>query len=247
MLIATRGLQAVGGSALVPVAMSIIANVFLDPRERAQALGAWGAVAGVGMALGPLVGGALVDAVDWRAVFWVNLPIVAVAVPAAVRVIPESRAEHARGADPLGQFLAALALGTLTFGVIEAGELGFGRLRVITCLVLAPILALAFLAVERREREPMLELRFFRSIPFSLAMATALLLFLSYAGFTFVATLYLQEARGLEPVVAGLLTLPVAVSNGVMAYVSGWLTGRVGPLPPMAGGPVLIWAAPSSS
>lgn len=242
MLIAMRGLQAVGGSALVPVAMSIIANVFTDPKERAQALGAWGAVVGVGMALGPLVGGTLVDAVDWRAVFWVNLPIVAVAVPSAIRVIPESRAAHARGADPAGQLLAALALGLLAFGIIEGGELGLGRVRVLASITLAVVLLVVFLAVERRTREPMLELRFFRSIPFSLSIAMGLLLFLSYAGFTFVATLYLQDVRGLEPVVAGLLTLPVAVSNGVMAYVSGWLTGRVGPRPPMVGGPLLIIA-----
>ena len=236
MLIAMRALQAIGGSMLAPVALSIITNTFTDPRERAQAIGVWGAVVGVGMALGPIVGGALVDAVDWRAVFWINLPVLAVTVPAVLAVVPESRARAHRGADAPGQLLAVLTLAALSLAIIEGGETSFTAPGILISFAVALLAGAAFIGTERRANDPMIELRFFRSAPFSLATLMALALFIAYAGFMFVATLYLQDARGLEPLRAGLLTLPMALSSACAAPVSGWLVGRTGARTPMLAG-----------
>ena len=117
--------QAVGGAMLNPVAMSIIRNVFEDPRERAQAIGVWGAVFGLSMALGPVLGGVLVDAFSWRAVFLVNLPVGLIAIVLTALFVPESEAPHPRRFDPVGQLLVILALASLTYAIIEGPENGW--------------------------------------------------------------------------------------------------------------------------
>src|ERR1700759_1213062 len=124
-LIAARVLQAIGGSMLNPVAMSIIRNVFDDPRERAQAIGVWGGMIGLSMALGPLVGGALVDSLGWRWVFLVNVPVGLLAVTLTAIFVPESRAPRPRRLDPVGQALVIVALSSLTYAIIEGGHVGF--------------------------------------------------------------------------------------------------------------------------
>ena len=128
-LIAFRALQGVGGSMLNPVAMSIIRNVFTDPRERAQAIGVWGGVVGISMALGPVLGGALTDVAGWRSIFWINVPIGILAIVLVARVVPESRAARPRRLDPVGQVLAMVFLATLTYAIIEAGDAGWGSPR----------------------------------------------------------------------------------------------------------------------
>jgi EmrB/QacA subfamily drug resistance transporter len=124
MLIAARVIQAIGGSMLNPVAMSIIRNVFVDARERAMAIGVWGAVFGVSMALGPVLGGVLVQISSWRAVFLVNVPVGAIAIVLTALFVPESRAGRARRIDPVGQLLVIVALATLTYGIIDAPRVG---------------------------------------------------------------------------------------------------------------------------
>ena len=123
-LIAFRMIQAVGGSMLNPVAMSIITNTFTDPRERARAIGVWGAVVGISMAAGPLVGGLLVESVGWRSIFWVNLPVGLAALLLTLRFVPESRAPKARRPDPVGQLLVIALFGSLTYAIIEAPSSG---------------------------------------------------------------------------------------------------------------------------
>src|SRR5689334_5029865 len=123
-LIAFRMVQAVGGSMLNPVAMSIITNTFTDPRERARAIGVWGAVVGISMAAGPLVGGVLVDTVGWRSIFWINLPVGLAALLLTLRFVPESRAPKPRRPDPVGQLLVIVLLGSLTYAIIEAPTSG---------------------------------------------------------------------------------------------------------------------------
>src|SRR5215211_5436628 len=120
LLVAFRVLQAIGGSMLNPVAMSIITNTFTDPRERAQAVGVWGAVFGISMALGPIVGGTLVSSVGWRSIFWINIPIGIAEILLTLRFIPESRAPRPRRFDPIGQVLVIVMLSSLTYGIIEA-------------------------------------------------------------------------------------------------------------------------------
>ncbi len=130
-LIAARALQGVGGSMLNPVAMSIITNVFTEPRERARAIGAWGAVVGISLALGPIVGGALTDAVGWRAIFWINVPIGLAAVVLTALYVPESRAPRARRIDPVGQLLVIVTLASLTYAIIEAPSAGWSSAQTI--------------------------------------------------------------------------------------------------------------------
>lgn len=233
MLIGARMLQAVGGSMLNPVAMSIITNTFHDPKARAQAIGVWGGTVGLSMALGPVIGGALVDSVGWQAIFWINIPVTLLAALLAARFIPESRAPKARRFDPVGQLLVIVLLSTMIFGIIEGRERGWTSTIVLTCFVLAVLSLLALPIYERRRREPLLDPRFFRSVPFSGAVVCAILGFAAMGGFLFLNTLYLQDARHLTPFQAGLLTLPMAGMLAVFAPISGRVVGQRGPRVPM--------------
>ncbi len=228
-LIAFRMLQAVGGSMLNPVAMSIIRNVFTDPRERAQAIGMWGATVGISLALGPVVGGALVTSAGWRSVFWINLPIGIAALALTMRFVPESRAPRPRRLDPVGQALVIVLLASLTYAIIEAPSAGWLSAQSIALFALAAVALVGLIAYESRRREPLLELRFFRSVPFSSASAIAVCSFAALGGFLFLNTLYLQEVRGLSPLEAGLYTLPIAAMTLIFAPLSGRLVGRRGP------------------
>ncbi|MEF9882817.1 MFS transporter [Streptomyces sp. P9-A4] len=223
-LIAFRAVQAVGGSMLNPVAMSIITNTFTEPAARARAIGIWGGVVGVSMAAGPLVGGLLVESVGWRAIFWVNLPVAGLALLLTLRYVPESRAPRPRRPDPVGQLLVAALLGSLTYAIIETDPLFAG--------IAAGALA-GLLLYEPRRREPLIDLRFFRSAPFSGATVVAVCAFAGFGGFLFLNTLYLQDVRGLSPLQAGLYMLPMAGMTFVFAPLSGRLTGARGPRLPL--------------
>lgn len=236
-LIAFRMLQAIGGSMLNPVAMSIIRNVFEDPRERAQAIGMWGATVGFSMALGPVVGGALVQSVGWPAVFWINVPIGLVALALTTRFVPESRAPRPRRIDPVGQVLVIVLLASLTYAIIEGPATGFLSAEILGLFALAATSLVALLLYESRRREPLLELRFFRSAPFSCASATAVASFAALGGFLFLNTLFLQEIRKLSALDAGLYTLPIAAMTVLFAPLSGRIVGRRGPrIPLLVGG-----------
>ena len=232
-LIAARVLQAVGGSMLNPVAMSIIRNVFEDPRERAQAIGMWGAVFGLSMALGPVVGGALVDAFSWRAVFFVNVPIGLAGMLLANLYVPESRAESRRRLDPAGQLLVILGLAALTYAIIDGPHAGWTSPRTLGVFALAVVSLAALIPYELRRDQPLLEVRFFRSAPFSGASAIAVLTFAGVGGFLFLNTLYLQDVRGLSPLDAGLYLLPMAAMILICAPISGRIVGSRGPRVPM--------------
>ena len=172
-LVAFRMLQAVGGSMLNPVAMSIITNTFTEPAERARAIGVWGGVFGLSMAMGPVLGGALVDTVGWRGVFWVNIPVGIAALVLTALFVPESKAPRSRRLDPFGQLLVVVLLGSVTYAVIEGPAYGWGSARIVSFLTVAVIALAVFVGYERRRREPLVDLRFFRSLPFSGATATA--------------------------------------------------------------------------
>jgi EmrB/QacA subfamily drug resistance transporter len=221
-------MQAIGGSMLNPVAMSIITNTFTDQRERAQAVGVWAAVVGISMALGPVVGGLLVDSVGWRAIFWINLPVGVAAILLTLRFIPESRAPKARRIDGVGQGLVVVLLASLTYGIIEAPDRGWGSPVIVTALALAVASLVGFLRWEGRRDEPLIDLRFFKSIPFSGAAVIAVAAFATLGGFLFLNTLYLQEVRGLSPLRAGLCTLPMAAMTMLLPPISGRLVGSRG-------------------
>ena len=236
-LIGFRALQAVGGSMLNPVAMSIVRNVFADARERAQAIGVWGAAIGFSLALGPVLGGVLVQAVDWRAIFWINIPIGLLAVVLTARFVPESRAPHPRRLDPAGQLLVIASLAALTYAIIEAPEAGWTSTQTLALFAFAAFALALLIRYELRRREPLIEPRFFRSVPFSSAAAIAVFSFAALGGFLFVNTLYLQEIRGLSALSAGLYTLPIAAMTLIFAPLSGRIVGHRGPrLPLLIGG-----------
>lgn len=231
VLVAFRALQAVGGAMLNPVAVSIITNTFTDPRERAQAIGVRGAIYGVSLALGPIVGGALVSGIGWRSIFWVNVPIGAIAILLALRYVPESRAPRARRFDPLGQALVVVLLVTLTYGIIEGPGQGWASPTIVGCFVAVAASFVGLVGWEIRHSEPLVELRFFRSIPFSSASAIAVCAFGAFGGFLFLNTLYLQDVRGLSPLHAGLETLPLAVMVMIGSLVSGRVVATRGARP----------------
>ncbi len=226
LLVAFRALQAIGGSMLNPVAMSIIRNVFTDPRERAQAIGIWGAVVGISMALGPLVGGFLVDTAGWRSVFFVNVPVGVLAVVLTRLCVPESRAPQPRRIDVVGQILVAAALASLTYTIIEGPQIGWTSLEIPALFGLSLACFVALILWELRRIQPLIEIRFFRSLPFSGASAIAVCAFGIQGGFLFLNTLYLQSVRGLSPFDAGLYLLPMAAMTLLLAPLSGMLVGR---------------------
>ncbi|GGT17962.1 MFS transporter [Streptomyces kurssanovii] len=242
-LVAFRMVQAVGGSMLNPVAMSIITNTFTDPRERARAIGVWGGVVGISMAAGPLVGGLLVDGVGWRSIFWVNLPVGLAALLLTWRYVPESRAPKARRFDPVGQLLVVVLLGSLTYAIIEAPVAGWASPLILTLAVVAALALAGLLRYEPRRAEPLIDLRFFHSLPFSGATVIAVSAFAALGGFLFVNTLYLQDVRGLTALHAGLYMLPMAGLTLVCAPLSGRLVAAYGPRPSLLAAGVTMTAS----
>jgi EmrB/QacA subfamily drug resistance transporter len=253
-LVAFRMLQAVGGSMLNPVAMSIITNTFTKPAERARAIGVWGGVFGLSMAMGPVVGGALVDSVGWRGVFWVNIPVGIAAILFTALFVPESKAARARRPDPIGQVLIIAMLGSLTYGIIEGPSYGWGSARILAFFAVTVIAVVAFLLYEPRRADPLIDIRFFRSLPFSGATLTAVSAMSALGGFLFLITLYLQDVRGFRPLIAGLFLLPMAAAMAVSAPLAGRMLARSGARAPLliagtgiAAGGVLLTQLTNSS
>jgi len=253
-LIAFRAVQAIGGSMLNPVAVSIIANTFTDDRERARALGFWGAVFGLSMALGPVLGGALVATVGWRGIFWVNIPVGIAAIVLTALVVPESRAARPRRVDPVGQVLIIVMLASLIYAIIEGPRLGWGSATILTLFGLAALAAVALGTYEPRRDDPLLDLRFFRSAPFTGTVLIAISAFSALAGFLFLNTLYLQDARHLSALHAGLYTLPMAAMTVLLAPLAGRITGQRGPRLPLlaagvmtTAGALLMWGVTATT
>ncbi|BBZ77678.1 MFS transporter [Mycolicibacterium anyangense] len=240
MLIGARLLQAIGGSMLNPVALSIISQIFVGRVERARALGIWGAVVGISMALGPIVGGLLIETVGWRAVFWINLPICAAAVLLTAIFVPETKSATMRDIDPVGQLLAVATLFGLVFVLIEGPGMGWTNPRIVAIGLTAAVAFVAFLRYESRRHDPFIDLRFFRSIPFSSATLTAVCAFAGWGSFLFMMSLYLQGERGYSAAHTGLIYLPIAVGALFFSPLSGRLVGRFGARPSLLISGVLI-------
>jgi EmrB/QacA subfamily drug resistance transporter len=253
-LIAARALQAVGGTMLNPVALAITVSTFPDPAERARAIGVFGSMSGLALALGPILGGALVDGLGWRAIFWVNVPIVVAAIVLAALFVPESRAARARRFDPVGQVLTIGVLGGLIAAIIESGRLGWTSPVILGLLTVAALSAAGILRYEPRRADPLLELRLFRSVPFSAAIVMALQALCGFSAFLFVTTQYLQDVRGLSAFTAGLCLLPVGVLVLVLSRRAGRLVGARGPRLPLMvagaalalGGAASLWLGPAT-
>jgi EmrB/QacA subfamily drug resistance transporter len=242
-LVAFRIAQGLGASMLNPVALSIITATFTDPRERARAIGLWGATVGLSLTLGPVVGGLLVGSAGWRSIFWINIPVGVAALVLSAVLIPESKAAIARRLDPVGQALVVIMLASLIFAIIEGSHRGYGSKPIIGLFVLAAVTAAILPGYERRRGQPLIDPAFFRSLPFTGAFVTAITAFLALSGFLFLNTLYLQDIRGYSALQAGLLTVPMAGGTAIASTISGRLTARHGSRPPLIAAGALIATA----
>ena len=243
VLIGARFVQAIGGSMLNPVAMSIITQVFTRRVERARAVGVWGAVVGISMALGPMVGGLLIDVIDWRAVFWINLPICAAAILLTAIFVPESRSSRMRDLDPVGQALAVTFMFAVVFALIEGRGMGWTSPATVTVFVVAAVAFVSFLGYESRRRDPFIDLRFFRSVPFASATLIAVCAFAIYGAFLFMMSLYLQGERHYSAIHTGLIYLPIALGALVFSPLSGRMVGRFGSRPSLLVAGVMLTTA----
>ncbi|HEY0937337.1 MAG TPA: MFS transporter, partial [Trebonia sp.] len=232
-LIAFRVLQGVGGSMLNPAALGIITNVFSTPRDRAKAIGVWDGVSGLSMALGPVVGGILVGSVGWRGIFWANIPVGLAAISLTALLVPDSKADHGRRADPLGQVLVIVMLASLAYAIIQGPSSGWFSPEISGFFLLSLSALGLLLWFEPRRAEPLIDFRFFKSVPFSAANATAVCAIAASAGFLFLTTLYLQDVRGFSALRAGLTLLPMPVMMAVSSPISGRIVARGGPRVPL--------------
>jgi EmrB/QacA subfamily drug resistance transporter len=237
-LIAFRGLQGIGGALLMPGTLSILTVTF-PPHERAKAIGIWAGVSGLALSLGPTLGGYLVQHVGWESVFFINVPIGIVGFLVGMRIIKESRSEHARHLDVPGLLLGTGALFSLTYALIEVNQYSWGSPSIITTLVLAVVLFTAFLRYEKRAREPMMPLQFFRIPAFSAGNSVAFSISLGMFGTFFFVSLYLQFIRGYGPFSAGLRFLPLTGMIVIAAPLAGRYASKFGSRWPMVLGPLL--------
>ncbi|MFI5487130.1 MFS transporter [Micromonospora echinaurantiaca] len=226
-LIAARALMGVGGAAIMPVTLSIISNVF-DPRERGRAIGVWAGAVGLAVAIGPVLGGALLEHYWWGSVFLINVPVVALGVVLVALLVPESRDPTPGRVDVLGVLLSVVGLVALSYGIIDGGEHGFGR-PVVWASIVGGLAVLAwFVAHERRSDHPSLDVRLFRVPRFAAPVALVGLVFFAAMGVMFFSSFYLQLVRGYSPLETGLLFLPFAAAQLFFAPRSAAMVHRYG-------------------
>lgn len=236
-LIAARAVMGVGGALIMPATLSIITDVF--PREeRGKAIGLWAAIAGLGIGLGPLLGGVLIEYFDWSAIFLVNVPIVVVALAAGLFLVPESRDTDARRLDIRGALLSIGALGALVFAIIEAPSRGWTDPLVVLAFAFAVALMALFVAWERRAEAPMLDLEFFSNPRFSVGAGAISVAFFALFGTVFLLTQYLQFVQDYTALGAGLRIAPIAIGLMLGAGLSDRFVHRLGTNRVVAGGMV---------
>jgi MFS transporter, DHA2 family, methylenomycin A resistance protein len=229
VLVAGRALQGLGAAAILPTSLAIINHAFSDSEERTRAIGFWAALGSLALVAGPLAGGLLVDSLGWRSIFWLNLPLVAIATVLTLALVSESSDPSERRVDVRGQIFAVGLLAGLVFFLIEGGRLGWSVPPVITALVVAIVSAAVFIRTERRRRDPMLQLGYFRNATFSAANAGSALMNLGTLGALFAFSIYLQQTEGESPLEAGLHLLPWMGTLAIVAPLGGRIASSVGP------------------
>ena len=233
-LVAARALQGLGAAIVTPLTLTLLADALPEGR-RGLAIGAWSGVAGMGVALGPVVGGAIAEGISWHWIFWVNVPIGIALVPFARRALTESHGPNAR-LDPRGLALAGGGLMAFVLGIVRANELGWTSATTLGLLAAGVALLAGFLLWENRAPEPMLPLRFFRSRAFSATNAVSFAMFFGVFGSIFFLSQFFQTVQGLSPLESGLRTLPWTAMPMFVAPVAGLLSDRIGARPLMAAG-----------
>src|SRR5436190_9244005 len=251
-LIATRAVMGLGAAMVFPSTLSLLSNVFVERAERARAIGLWGATAGAAIALGPIVGGWLLEHFSWSSIFFAMAPVAALGAALVALTVPTSRDPRAPKADRPGLVLSTAAMALLVYTIIEAPDHGWGAPRSVAGFAAAAVLLAAFLARERRTPEPMLDLSLFRNLRFTAASGSVTVVFFSLAGFIFLITQYFQLFKGYGPLSTGVHLLPVATSVGVMSVVGTKLAVRSSTKLVVTGGLVALagffaWVSMASS
>jgi len=251
-LIAARAAMGLGAALIFPATLSLLTNVFTERRERARAIGLWGATTGVGIAVGPIAGGWLLEHFSWQSVFFALAPLAALAAALVAFSVPTSRDPDAPPADRVGLVLSTVAMAALIYTIIEAPNQGWGAARSLAGFALAAVLFIAFIVWERRAQVPMLDVGLFRNLRFSAASGSVTITFFSLMGFIFLVTLYFQFLKGYGPLSTGVRLLPVATMVGITSVVGTALAVRAGTKLVVAGGLVclawgLAWTSSAST
>jgi EmrB/QacA subfamily drug resistance transporter len=234
LLIGFRALQGIGAAIVTPLTLTLLSEA-VPADKRGAALGIWAGVSGLGVAMGPLVGGAVVQGISWHWIFWLNVPVGLALLPLARRMLVESHGPNP-GLDLPGLALAGLGLLGVTFGIVRSESLGWGSTTVLASMGAGVVLLAAFVAWERRTPQPMLPMRFFRSRGFTATNGVSLAMFFGSFGAIFLLSQFFQIAQGLGPLEAGLRTLPWTAMPMFVAPVAGLLSDRIGSRPLMAAG-----------
>jgi EmrB/QacA subfamily drug resistance transporter len=227
-LIAARAVMGLGAALIFPATLSLLTNVFTERGERARAIGLWGATTGVGIAVGPIVGGWLLERFSWSSVFFALAPLAALAAALIAWSVPSSRDPDAPPADGPGLVLSTAAMAVLIYTIIEAPTQGWDGARTLGGFVVAALLLVGFIAWERRTRSPMLDVALFRNLRFSAASGSVTITFFSLMGFIFLVTLYFQFLKGYGPLSTGVRLLPVATMVGITSVLGTALAVRAG-------------------
>jgi EmrB/QacA subfamily drug resistance transporter len=227
-LIAARAVMGLGAAMTFPATLSLISNVFVQRRERARAIGLWGAIAGVAIALGPIVGGWLLESFSWTSIFIAMAPVAAAAIALVAASVPTSKNPESARVDLAGLVLSAATMGLLVFTIIEAPDYGWGAARSVAGFTVSAVLLAAFIGWEQRATHPMLDVRLFRNMRFSAASGSVTVAFFTLFGFIFLMTQYFQFIRGYGPLSTGVRLLPVALAVGVGSVAGTQLAVRAG-------------------
>ncbi|WP_345761494.1 MFS transporter [Diaminobutyricibacter sp. McL0608] len=241
MLIAARAVQGVGAAALMPLSLTLLAGT-VSERLRPAAIGIWGGIAGLGVALGPLIGGAVVQGWNWQAIFWLNVPLGIISVPLVLLALPNSFGQRVR-ADVVGLLLAGFGLLGLVYGIVRGNPVGWDSFEVVGSLVAGAVLLVAFVIWESRTPSPLLPLRLFRDRSFTVANLVGITFSFGIFGSIFILIQFLQVVQGHTPLEAGVMTMPWTLAPMVVAPLTGLLSPRTGTRLPIFIGLVFLTAA----
>lgn len=241
MLIAARAVQGAGGAALMPLSLTLL-STSVPERARPMAIGIWGGVSGLGVALGPLIGGAVVEGLDWQAIFWLNVPLGLICIPLIRIALPESHGRSQR-LDFLGLLLAGAGVFLLVFGIVRGNDAGWSSAEVLLPLLGGAVLLAAFVWWESRTATPMLPLRLFRNRSFAVVNVVGVLFMLGIFGSVFLLIQFFQLVQGKSPLEAGVLTMPWTMAPLFVAPLTGLITPRIGTRPVIVIGLVFMAVA----